>query len=308
MKLLSRIASHARNVGFALAALAAPAFAATAPLPDADPAIWVVRDKDTTVYLFGTVHALDGKQDWLNDEVKSAFDVSNELILEVITPDDPTELMPLLSKYAIDPSGKTLTSKLAPKYQAALAAALKRHNLKPHHLDLYRPFFASIMLSSLDFNQAGFTAEAGAEAVLRKQAAAQGKRIDAVETMDRQMSFFAALDEPKQIALLQQTLDEGGGKINNDISRLVAAWARGDADRVAAELRAADTDSPELYRLLLVDRNREWADWIDRRMDRPGTVFMAVGAGHLAGPDSVQRFLKQRGIKSKRLKPNQRVR
>ncbi|QNN66102.1 TraB/GumN family protein [Sphingomonas rhizophila] len=292
----------------ALAGLAAaPGLAATTALPDADPAIWMVKDKDTTLYLFGTVHALDGKQDWLNDEVKTAFDASSELVLEVITPDNPAELMPLLSKYAIDTSGRTLTSKLAPKYQAALAAALKRHNLKPQHLDLYKPFFASIMLSSLDFNQAGFTAEAGAEAVLRKQATAQGKRIDAVETMDKQMSFFAALDEPKQIALLEQTLGEGGSKINQDIGRLVAAWSRGDADRVAAELRAADTDSPELYRLLLVDRNREWADWIDRRMDQPGTVFMAVGAGHLAGPDSVQQFLKKRGIRSKRLKANYRV-
>ena len=61
---------------------AAPA-AATAALPDADPAIWVVKDPDTTIYLFGTFHALDGKSDWFNEEVKTAFDASSELVLEL---------------------------------------------------------------------------------------------------------------------------------------------------------------------------------------------------------------------------------
>ena len=44
---------------------ASPALAQTpapAALPDADPAIWVVKDPDTTIYLFGTFHALDGKK------------------------------------------------------------------------------------------------------------------------------------------------------------------------------------------------------------------------------------------------------
>ena len=60
---------------------------AAAPLPDADPALWVVRDDDTTIYLFGTFHLLDGRP-WFNDEVKTAFDASNELVMEAILPED----------------------------------------------------------------------------------------------------------------------------------------------------------------------------------------------------------------------------
>ena len=299
-----RLTRLLRRIATALAGLAAAPLAAAVPATppvDVDPALWVVRDADTTIFLFGTVHALDGKQAWLNDEVGAAFDASDELVLEVITPDDPKVIAPLLAKYATNVDGPTLTSKLSPRGQTALAAALKRHGLPATAFDRYKPFFASVALSALDFDTVGFTSQDGAEAVLKKRALAERKALGEVETMDLQMSFFDALTEPQQIALLEDSLKDSSEEVSQDLNRLVGAWGRGDADEVAAILRDADTDSPALYKLLLVDRNRQWAEWIDRRMKQPGTVFMAVGAGHLAGPDSVQHFLKARGIRSARV-------
>ena len=86
-------------------------------MPDADPAMWVVKDKDTTIYLFGTFHVLDGKADWFNDEVRQAFDRSDEVVLEAIIPEDPASLAPLMAKYAMAPSGKKLTDQLSPEGQ-----------------------------------------------------------------------------------------------------------------------------------------------------------------------------------------------
>ena len=103
-----------------LAAVAAPALAAPAPLPNVSPAMWVVKDDDTTVYLFGTFHMLDGKRDWFNDEVKAAFDASSEVVLEVKLPDNPAELQPMIMKYAVDPKGKTLSQKLSPEVKSKL--------------------------------------------------------------------------------------------------------------------------------------------------------------------------------------------
>ncbi|MCX7676523.1 MAG: TraB/GumN family protein, partial [Alteraurantiacibacter sp.] len=50
-----------------------------------------------------------------------------------------------------------------------------------------------------------------------------------------------------------------------------------------------------LYDRLLIQRNANWVRWIERRLEQPGTVFVAVGAGHLAGPGSVQDQLQERG-------------
>src|SRR3954471_11240768 len=79
-------------VAAALAAAAPAAVPASriAPSND-DPAIFVVRDADTTVYLFGTFHALDGKTEWFNDQVKDAFERSDELVLETLIPEGPVK-------------------------------------------------------------------------------------------------------------------------------------------------------------------------------------------------------------------------
>ena len=268
--------------------------------PDLDPAIWVVKDADTTIYLFGTVHALDGKGDWFNDEVKTAFDSSSELVMEIITPEDPAAVAPLLQKYAIDTSGKTLTSKLSPKHQAMFAEKLKSIGMPAGALDKFRPFFAAMTLTVLDMQLLGINPENGAEKVLTKAAKERKLTLGQVETMEQQMAMLGALEEKEQVRLLEKTLEESA-KGKEILDRMMSAWGKGDADGVAALLNDTQDDSPALYKLLISDRNKAWATWIDSRLDKPGKVFMAVGAGHLAGRDSVQRYLKDKGIASTRV-------
>ena len=59
--------------------------------------------------------------------------------------------------------------------------------------------------------------------------------------------------------------------------------------------------TPVVARALMTDRNARWADWIKARLRVPGKLFVAVGAAHLAGPNSVQAMLKARGITAERL-------
>jgi uncharacterized protein YbaP (TraB family) len=271
------------------------------PRPDLDPAVWVVKDADTTIYLFGTVHVLDGKGDWLNDEVKTSFDASSELVLEIITPEDPAAMAPLLQKYALDTSGKPLTQKLSPKHQKLFAERLTKLGMPATALDMFRPFFAAMTLSVVEMQQLGFNPESGAEKILTKAAKDKGMKIGEVENIDMQMQMLNALPEAEQIRMLEKSLDDDSGKAMDTIKRLIAAWGKGDPDTVAKIMNEDEADSKALYELLLVNRNKNWAEWIDNRLDQPGTVFMAVGAGHLAGDESVQRFLKDRGIASTRV-------
>jgi hypothetical protein len=60
-------------IAAASTAMWTPSIAPQRLVPDARPALWVVNDEDTIIYLFGTFHALDGRSDWLNDEVMTAF-------------------------------------------------------------------------------------------------------------------------------------------------------------------------------------------------------------------------------------------
>jgi uncharacterized protein YbaP (TraB family) len=75
-------------------------------------------------------------------------------------------------------------------------------------------------------------------------------------------------------------------------------WSSGNLAAMEAEL---GTMPPELYEALLTRRNRAWTEWLGRRMERPGTIFFAVGALHLVGPDSVQAMLGARGLTARRI-------
>lgn len=274
---------------------AAPIAAATPALPDADPAMWKVADEDTTIYLFGTFHALDGKSDWFNDEVKTAFDKSDEVVLEALVPENPAEMQPVVMKYAIDPSGKSLSSKLSPEGQKRLADGLAAMGAPPTAFDKFKPFFASMTLAAIGMQKMGLAADKGAEQSLRTAAKAAGKPVSAIEDVEFQIGMFDRIPEAEQIAMLEELLTSIDD-MPAEMAKMLGAWNRGDADAFKAFMDKSEGQGPAAYKVIFTDRNATWAEWIDQRLDKPGTVFLAVGTGHLAGKDSVQQLLQQRKI------------
>jgi uncharacterized protein len=282
---------------------ATPALAETTEkvaLPDADPAIWVVKDPDTTIYLFGTFHALDGKQDWFNEEVKTAFDQASEVVLELPPVEDKAALQPIVMKYALDTSGKPLSEKLSPKSREKFAKVLGEMGAPAAAFDKFRPFFATLTLVMAGAQKLGLTGEQGAEAVLTKAAKDGKKPISGLETMDYQMGLFANMPEEEQIKMLEEALDQLD-QLEPLFKEMTGYWTTGDSEGFAKLMNEMSAKSPAQYKTLLTDRNANWAEWVDKRLDQPGTVFVGVGAGHLGGKDSVQQLLAKRGIKSSRV-------
>lgn len=276
-----------------------PATPHAATIP-ADPALWVVKDKDTTIYLFGTVHALKPHLGWFDSAVKKAFDSSGQLMLEIPLP-DPATAQKVMLPLATDTTGVPLTQKLPAGDRAAYAAAMTKLGIPPAALEKFEPWFAAVTLSQLALQKAGFSAADGAEAELTAAATAQRKPIAGLETLEQQLGYFHALPQADQVAFLVssvQDIDKFDGMINAMLDR----WKAGDAEVLSALMNEDLTSQPNLYRILLVERNKRWATWIDQRMKTPGTVFIAVGAGHLAGRDSVQQQLARYRLKAVRIR------
>jgi uncharacterized protein YbaP (TraB family) len=268
---------------------------ATAPVQDADPALWVVRDADTTIYLFGSVHALKPGTGWFDEGVKSAFDRSGELMLELVLPPE-AEIAAMLRELGTLPPGKTLSQQVPPELYARLRTALVVAGQKPDMLDGYEPWLAAIQLAVTPGRAAGYDSAYGVETVLARAAAAAGKRVSGLETAREQFGIFDTLSPAAQQVLLEQAID-GVGSGGAMLDRIVAAWAKGDVDTLAGLMNRDLLGSPELAQALLVKRNKRWAALIDARMKRPGTVFVAVGAGHLAGDAGLQVELARRGYR-----------
>lgn len=273
---------------------------ASAVPPASGPALWKVADNDTTIYLFGTVHVLPETANWYDGRVATALQASRSIVTELPADAmaDPKTQQTIMA-FAMLPADKNLRDLLTPEQRATYEAAMAKVKMPPQSFDRFEPWFAGMTLSILPLLQNGYKAENGVEKVLEGKAGA-GIQRGAVETVEGQMKLFDELPQDAQIAYLMASA-ENMDKVVPMLDQMVAAWAAGDADKLAEIMNESLKDDPALAERLLYARNRNWARWIDDRLDQPGTVFMAVGAGHLAGGESVQAALAKRGIKSTRV-------
>jgi uncharacterized protein YbaP (TraB family) len=261
----------------------------------------VVKDKDTTIYLFGTIHVLKPGLSWFDEAVKTAFDKSDEVVLELVMP-DPTTMSGLVKSTGLAaPGTPPLIEQLPAAKRAAYAKAVADIGLPANAFDSYRPWLAATQLSVAPLSKTGYDSANGPEEVITQAAKAAGKPVIGLETAAQQLGYFASLSQPAQVEFLTSTIDELP-TLGTTMQKMVDDWAKGRPEALADELNDSLKDSPEVAKVLLVDRNKRWAKWIEQRMQKPGTVFVAVGAGHLAGNDSVQAQLAKDGVKAVRVK------
>lgn len=292
-----------RAAALALLLVAPAAFAQSAQpaaTHDADPALWVVKDADTTIYLFGTVHLLKPGLSWFDEAVRKAFDKSDELVTELGGTPDPAAVQPVMMKYGISLDGPALSEKLPADKRAAFVKALVELGLPQAVVDRFDPWLAGTQLSMMTLVKAGYDPKSGVEEALNEAAKAAGKPVSGLETIEEQLRLFDGLSEGAQMLMLTEAIDKLDSAAA-EFDKLVGEWAEGDAEGLAAIMNEGLRSSPELSKVLLADRNARWADWIKARLDKPGVVFVAVGAGHLAGDDSVQAMLAKRSVKSERV-------
>jgi len=264
----------------------------------AEPALWVIKDKDSTIYLFGTIHVLKPTTEWRSPKITKAFREADDVIMEIEQPESGAAVQDLMVTYGVD-QVTPLSSKLKPEAYAKLKTALQALGLPPEGVETMRPWRAALTVSLTPLLQAGYDPESGVEKLLTAQAKAAGKPISAFETLEQQVRFFADMTQAQEVHLLESTLDElDDGPA--EIDALVAGWAAGDQTELERQMvDGMRKDYPDVYRLLLADRNKAWAKALQAKLAGSGVSFVAVGAGHLAGPDSLQAQLAALGIKAK---------
>ncbi|MBS0432007.1 MAG: TraB/GumN family protein, partial [Proteobacteria bacterium] len=231
---------------------------------------------------------------WHYPALDRALAASDRLYVELVD-DDQATMQPLVAQYGFDPA-HPLSGELGAADDRRMQAAARTAGMPAQALEPMRPWLAAVTLTVAPIVKAGFDPESGADKQLRKQFATQGKPVAGLETAAEQIRFFADLPEATQTAMLRSTLDDYS-KAATEIGELVRDWERGDVDGIA-RVESSDMREryPALYQVLLVDRNQRWAQQIARMLDGHGTVTIAVGAAHLAGPDDVQAQLEKLGI------------
>lgn len=290
--------------GLALLGLVALGSCTTAPqpvAPAAKPALWQVSDDDTTVYLFGTIHLLPQSYSWRSPAFDQAIRASQTLVVETIVDENrPEEISGVLMSLGMSPGLPPLADRVGPDKRAALAAAIAKSGMPATAFDRMETWAAAFMLLGNQFRDLGLKGSEGVESVLRKDFAAAGKPIAQLETNREQLGFFDTLPEDAQRALLEGAIDEPEAMREN-FDGMLKAWTRGDVEAIAKTFNEDLASSPQLADALIRRRNLNWSQWVQRRMAAPGTVMLAVGAGHLAGSDSMVAMLERDGYRVKRI-------
>jgi len=271
---------------------------ANAPEVEAHPALWKIADKDTTIWLFGTVHILPPGVHWFDGPVKTAFDGADTLVTEIVEP-PAADMQKLVISKAARSDGQTLRATLPADEETAYENAMTHSGLPTAAFDNVDTWFAAVTLGTLPILRAGYSPANGVDKQLVAKGDARKIPHIGLETAEYQLGLFDSLAPDVQRAYLSEVIDQLP-KVQQQIGQMVTAWEKGDATELA-RLMNEDESAPQLMEVLLTNRNRNWARWIEQRLEQPGDVFIAVGAGHLAGPGSVQEQLKSAGIEAVRV-------
>ena len=269
------------------------------PVVKAEPAMWIVRDADSTIYLIGTMHLLKHDAEWKAEKAKKTLHQAQELWLEIADFDDEAAAAPLVAKLGADPQ-HPLSTKLNQAQRAKLDKITTAYKIPSATLEPLRPWLAAVVLAEIPILKAGYDPKAGVERMVAAQAKADGHKVLGLETAEEQMHLLADLSEEEQIAFLDSMLDdlEKGLELLDELAK---AWIDGDTATIE---RISNDDikkeAPTVYEKLIVRRNIAWAGKIEKMLKGSGVEMIAVGAAHLVGPDSVQAQLAKRGIKVER--------
>lgn len=271
----------------ALALTTAPALA--------EPALWKVSDADSHVWLFGSVHILDSEREWRTPQFDAALEESELVYFEVILDVDAYATMTRLTlTEGMNRGGKTLDDFLTVDQRAILRAIAAANGIDYATIRRMRPWLAELTL----IQQSGLgldisAGSAGVETLIADEI--DDAREREFETPEFQFSLLAGRSEADQVASLMATANSLSRQ-QGMLGEMVDVWLAGQPEALH-EVMVSEFGSVEdpTYKRLLSDRNRNWVTEIEGILARNESAMIIVGAGHLAGPASVQVFLEERG-------------
>ena len=262
------------------------------------PALWKVsgtRPEQTGVaYMFGTIHILPDDVQWRTPALEAAIADSDRLVIEVLGLDDTGNAARIFSRLAISPGQEKLEARIKPSLRDDLDRIIDAADVPVRALNRMETWAAALSLASAQTKGLGLNSSGGVEKKLTAQFQEAGKPIEALETIELQLGYFDKLPEEQQRQMLTSVVEESSDA-QQAFEHLFNAWMTGNIEEIVMLSDSGILTDPKTREYLLVSRNLDWAEQLDKRLQKSGTSLVAVGAAHLVGPDAVQAMLAKRG-------------
>ena len=249
--------------------------------------------------LWGTLHIPYGPDTQLPAAIRARFYAAADLTVESLIDQAPATMRALAgasrrANLAADP---TQAPRLDPATRAALAevpgADLRTYSLRGAAA-------VAAIAAARPYDPGALPADGFVDLNLIAFARAQDRPVHGLEPPAIQDGTLDEPNGPEAAALLRRLVRQHDAKPEFD--RWVSAtYATGDVATAAAGLAAWDTDAEDMRMhdrnraALYTARNAAWLPQLDARLQELGDHFIAVGAGHLLGPDGLVALLRTRG-------------
>lgn len=273
-------------------------------IKEGKPALWKVTgtkpEQQGSAYMFGTIHILPKDVNWRTPLLETALKGSDRLIIEVLGLEDTQNAARIFSKLAISPDQPEIETRVEPSLRDDLDAVIDKSNIPEFALNRMESWAAALSLASAQTNALGLESSEGVEKKLIAQFADFKKPVEGLETIEQQLGYFDTLPESQQRDMLTSVVEEAADT-KGAFEKLFNAWISGDTDKIVELSSGGILEDPKMREKLLVARNQDWSEQLDKRLQSPGISFVAVGAAHLVGPDAVQAMLEKRGYKIEKI-------
>jgi len=224
--------------------------------------IWEIKTETNTVYLLGSIHALNSAYYPLTRAFYYAYYDSSNIVFEV-------NLNQVLS-------GKK--SKL-----------LKRK----------RTFATNRMPQNALLMKLDFAGKFGVDRHFYWKAKTAGKRILGLESLEYQLSVLDNIILKSQTVIAGKNR-QNAKRASQRLNQLVGAWHRGDEDKLGRMIEE-EKASPEVYQAVYLDRNMKWLPKVESFIGKDENYLVIVGVGHLVGEDGLVKLLKDKGHTVRRM-------
>lgn len=269
------------------------------------PLLWKVSGKDATVYLFGSLHYLRSKMNWMDQRLFHAFDSSSEVWFELAEVDHPQPYD--LRQPAYMAARPVLVQGLSETEKGQLATLLNRYNYTLDDMARVKPGVMAAAIEELDTRAGGFDFDRGADSTLYKRAKDMKKPIKGMETFRDHYAYVNRMmmrDNGRGTQDLKDALAAHFGTAPvEDIHVLARYWRDGDQRAITASVARQRAGDPELDAVLLDERNTNWMPKLETLIAGDKTVFVTVGAFHLVGPGGLVAQLRAKGYTVERVDP-----
>ncbi|HXI88357.1 MAG TPA: TraB/GumN family protein [Parvularculaceae bacterium] len=272
----------------------------------ATPPMWIVKDKDSEIYLLGSFHILPRDLVWHTDYIDRAFKAADAIWFEaeLDTPEARQRITQIVMTDGFNKGGAKLSDTLSKEDGALLNKIVAEVGLPMKAVDVMRPWYAFLAISVQFIASKGFDPDAGVEATLLSEARAAHKNLHFFETADQQLGLFTSLPSETEKKLLTVTLEDWEEQ-TSELGKLYTAWRTGDVRAIDALMNESMRDeAPSVFAVLVTNRNAAWADKIAKEMSGSGKELIVIGAAHLVGKNSVPALLAAKGFDVERYKPS----